>query len=65
MRKIGAGINDEKYLEIYRDINGHRGEMGPKEFAAAHIVAGKYPANIHTYIASSCRRRKSPCERPR
>lgn len=60
MRKIGAGINDEKYLEIYRDINGHRGKQAPKEFAAAHIVAGKY-----TYIAGSCRRRKSPCERPR
>lgn len=49
MRKIGAGINDEKYLEIYRDINGTAGKQAPSEFAAAHIVAGKYPGE-YTYV---------------
>lgn len=49
MRKIGAGINDEKYLEIYRDINGHRGEMGVERICRS-AYRGRQISGEYTYV---------------
>lgn len=49
MRKIIAGINDEKYLEIYRDINGHRGEMGAERICRS-AYRGRQISGEYTYV---------------
>ena len=49
MRKIGAGINDEKYLEIYRDINGRRGEMGAERICRS-AYRGRQISGEYTYV---------------